>query len=266
MTKAHKFDVDVAILGAGTAGMSAYREASKYTDRIALIDGGPLGTTCARVGCMPSKLLIAAADAAEHMRHTDKFGVQSVEPKIDGKAVMKRVRDERDRFVGFVKDAVLGFKKEHLIREYARFEDDHTLVLSGGGKLTAKTIIIATGSRPNIPVPFQAAGDKLIVNDDVFDWDDLPESVAVFGAGVIGLELGQALHRLGVRVHLFGRDNLVGPLSDPVVRDYAAKTFASEFPVHWHADTKIIRDEDQVVVRWSNKPEDEEVFDYRCFF
>ena len=262
MTKAHKFDVDVAILGAGTAGMSAYREASKYTDRIALIDGGPLGTTCARVGCMPSKLLIAAADAAEHMRHTDKFGVQSVEPKIDGKAVMKRVRDERDRFVGFVKDAVLGFKKEHLIREYARFEDDHTLVLSGGGKLTAKTIIIATGSRPNIPVPFQAAGDKLIVNDDVFDWDDLPESVAVFGAGVIGLELGQALHRLGVRVHLFGRDNLVGPLSDPVVRDYAAKTFASEFPVHWHADTKIIRDEDQVVVRWSNKPEDEEVFDY----
>jgi len=262
MAKAHKFDVDVAILGAGTAGMAAYREASKYTDRIALIDGGPLGTTCARVGCMPSKLLIAAADAADHMRHTDIFGVQSVSPKIDGKAVMKRVREERDRFVGFVQEAVLGFKKEHLIREYARFEDDHTLVLSGGGKLTAKTVIIATGSRPNIPAPFEAAGDKLIVNDDVFDWDDLPESAAVFGAGVIGLELGQALHRLGVKVHLFGRDNLVGPLSDPAVRDYAAKTFASEFPVHWHADTKIVRDEDQVVVRWSNKPEDEEVFDY----
>jgi len=183
MTKAHKFDVDVAILGAGTAGMSAYREASKYTDRIALIDGGPLGTTCARVGCMPSKLLIAAADAADHMRHTDKFGVESVIPKIDGKAV------------------------------YAQFEDDHTLLLSNGRKLTAKTIIIATGSRPNIPKPFEVAGDKLIVNDDVFDWDDLPESAAVFGAGVIGLELGQALHRLGVRVHLFGRDNLVGPLS-----------------------------------------------------
>ena len=262
MTKAHKFDVDVAILGAGTAGMSAYREASKYTDRIALIDGGPLGTTCARVGCMPSKLLIAAADAADHMRHTDKFGVQSVAPKIDGKAVMKRIRDERDRFVGFVQDAVLSFKKEHLIREYAQFEDDHTLLLSGGGKLTAKTIIIATGSRPNIPTPFEAAGDRLIVNDDVFDWDDLPESAAVFGAGVIGLELGQALHRLGVRVHLFGRDNLVGPLSDPAVQDYAARTFASEFPVQWHADTKIVRDGDQVVVRWSDKAEDEDGFDY----
>lgn len=262
MTKTQKFDVDVAILGAGTAGMSAYREASKYTDRIALIDGGPLGTTCARVGCMPSKLLIAAADAAVQMRHTDKFGIKSVAPEIDGKAVMKRVRDERDRFVGFVQDAVLGFKKEHLIREYAQFENDHTLVLSGGGKLTAKTVIIATGSRPSIPKPFEVAGDKLIVNDDVFDWDDLPESAAVFGAGVIGLELGQALHRLGVRVHLFGRDNLVGPLSDPAVRDYAAKIFASEFPVHWHADTKIVSDGDQVVVRWSDKLEDEEGFDY----
>jgi len=262
MTNQKSYDVDVAILGAGTAGMSAYREASKYTDRIALIDGGPLGTTCARVGCMPSKLLIAAADAAHHGQQSEKFGVKYEAPKIDGKAVMKRVRSERDRFVGFVKEAVLGFKKEHLIREFAQFEDDHTLVLSGGRKLTAKTIIIATGSRPNIPKPFEAAGERLIVNDDVFDWEDLPKSVAVFGAGVIGLELGQSLHRLGVRVRLFGRDNLVGPLSDPKLLDYAAKTFQSEFPVHWHADTKIVREGEQVIVRWSDNDDDQEAFDY----
>jgi len=101
-----KYNVDVAILGAGTAGMAAYREAFKYTDRIALIDGGPLGTTCARVGCMPSKLLIAAAEAAHHTRHTEQFGVTSSVAKIDGKAVMSRVRSERDRFVGFVLEAV----------------------------------------------------------------------------------------------------------------------------------------------------------------
>lgn len=69
------YDLDVAILGAGTAGMAAYREAIKQTDRVALIDGGPLGTTCARVGCMPSKLLIAAADAVHEARHTTQFGV-----------------------------------------------------------------------------------------------------------------------------------------------------------------------------------------------
>ncbi len=257
-----EYQYDVAILGVGTAGMSAYREASQYTQRIALIDGGPLGTTCARVGCMPSKLLIAAADAAHHMRHTDKFGVKSTDPEIDGKAVMLRVRSERDRFVGFVKEAVEEFDKADLIREYGEFVDDHTIRLSSGKTLTAKTIIIATGSRPNIPAPFEAAGDRLIVNDDVFEWETLPKSVAVFGAGVIGLELGQSLSRLGVRVRLFGRDNLVGPLSDPDVQNYAARAFETEFPVVWHADTQISREGDEVVVRWSDNAEDEERFDY----
>jgi dihydrolipoamide dehydrogenase len=259
------FDFDVAILGAGTAGMSAYREAARYTDRIALIDGGPLGTLCARVGCMPSKLLIAAADAAHHMRHTDLFGIQSVTPDIDGVAVMQRVRDERDRFVSFVVEDVEGFDKGRLIREFAQFEDDHTLRLSGGEAITAKTFVIATGSRPSIPPPFEAAGDRLVVNDDVFEWQTLPHSVAVFGAGVIGLELGQALHRLGVRVRLFGRDNLVGPLTDPEVRTYAAGVFENEFPAIWHAETKISRDGDEVVVGWTDEnsgDEHEERFEY----
>jgi dihydrolipoamide dehydrogenase len=86
----------------------------------------------------------------------------------------------------------------------------------------------------------RAAGDRLVVNDDVFDWDDLPRSVAVFGPGVIGLELGQALSRLGVRVHMFGKGGLVGPLSDPAVRAYALRTFQSEFYLDPDADVRRI--------------------------
>ncbi len=257
------YDVDVAILGAGTAGMSAYREARKYTDRIALIDGGPLGTTCARVGCMPSKLLIAAADAAHAAKTTAQFGVNTPAPTVDGKAVMARVKAERDRFVGFVLDAVDEFEPGHVIREHAQFVDDHTLKLGSGRNITARAIVIAVGSRPNAPAAFKAAGDRLIINDDVFDLDDLPRSVAVFGGGVIGLELGQALHRLGVRVELFGRDGFVGPLSDPSVKAYAAKSFAAEFPIHWRADTQITREGDDVVVRWADgEDRGESRFDY----
>lgn len=261
-----EFDVDVAILGAGTAGMAAYREVVKQTDRVALIDGGPLGTTCARVGCMPSKLLIAAADAAHEARHTAQFGVTTKDVSVDGVAVMARVRSERDRFVGFVKDAVEGFEARHLIRQNAEFIDDHTLALDDGSHLTARTVIVATGSRPVIPPPFEAAGDRLIVNDNVFDWQDLPRSAAVFGAGVIGLELGQALSRLGVRVHLFGLGNSVGPLSDPDLIAYARNAFGGEFSAHFDADTTISRDGNEVVVSWSNRddPNDtgEERFEY----
>jgi len=69
-------DTDVAIIGAGTAGMSAWRAARAHTERVVLIEGGPYGTTCARVGCMPSKLLIAAAEAA----HAVRFGMQAGPP------------------------------------------------------------------------------------------------------------------------------------------------------------------------------------------
>src|SRR5262249_8440627 len=91
-------------------------------------------------------------------------------------------------------------------------------------------------SAPSVPPVLRALGSRLIVNDHVFDWDDLPRSVAIFGPGVIGLELGQALHRLGVRVMLFGRDGHVGPFSDPAVRADAARTFQSELDLDLHAD------------------------------
>lgn len=265
MTTQHTTDIelDVAIIGAGTAGMAAYREASKYTQRIALIDGGTLGTTCARVGCMPSKLLIAAAEARHRANDVQGYGLVGTDIGVDGKAVMRRVREERDRFVGFVLEAVDSFDEAHLIRQYAHFEDQNTLRLDDGRSVLAKSIIIATGSRPSIPEPFHVVGDRLIVNDDVFEWQDLPESVAVFGAGVIGLELGQALHRLGVRTRLFGRGGLVGPLSDPDVLKRARDIIGAEIPVSWNADTTVGREDDSVTVAWKDDQEQgEESFDY----
>lgn len=251
------YDVDVAILGAGTAGMAAYRAAAKHTDSIALLDGGPLGTTCARVGCMPSKLLIAAANMAEAARGSDRFGVYLGAPRIDGKAVMQRLRDERDRFVGFVMDAITDFPDAHVIPENAAFEDDHTLRLASGRRLTARAIVIATGSTPNVAGPLEDAGARLHTNEELFHWTDLPESAAVFGAGIIGLELGQALHRLGVRTRMFGRDHLVGPITDPVLRRHAASLFEAEFPAHWHADSALSLQDGGVEVAWRDASGDE---------
>ena len=85
--------VDVAIIGAGTAGLAAYREARAYTDRLVLIEGGPYGTTCARVGCMPSKLLIAAAEAAHAVSEAPVFGVHGGPARVDGRAVMASTKD-----------------------------------------------------------------------------------------------------------------------------------------------------------------------------
>lgn len=255
-------NVDVAIIGAGTAGLSAYREVRRYTDSIALIESGPFGTTCARVGCMPSKLLIAPAEARHRLERLPAFGIAAEAGRVDGVALMRRVRSERDRFVGFVIESMQGFDPSHIIRAHARFEDAHSLRLdrasdadateaAAGGiqRLRADRIVLATGSRPFIPAMLHAAGERLIVNDDVFEWQDLPRSVAVFGAGVIGLELGQALHRLGVRVRLFGRGGGLASISDPEVRAYAARTITAELPASLDArEVRVHRDGDAVVI------------------
>jgi len=234
----HTIDTDVAVIGAGTAGLAAYRAAIQAGRRAVLIESGPHGTTCARVGCMPSKLLIAAADAAHALAHWGEFGL-SLEGRmrVDGKAVMARVKRERDRFVGFVLDSVEAIPEEYRITGRARFTDSHALMVDDHTEVSFGRAVIATGSSPSIAPILRGAGDRLVVNDDVFDWDDLPESVAVFGPGVIGLELGQALHRLGVKVHMFGVGGAVGPFSDPAVRDYAAAGFQREF--HLDADAKV---------------------------
>lgn len=256
-------NVEVAIIGAGTSGMGAYREALKHTDSIVLIEGDQYGTTCARVGCMPSKLLIAPAEARHRTEKFDAFGLRGDMPEVDGKAVMKRVRDERDRFVGFVKESVEEFKAEHRVIAKAKFIDDHTLSLSNGEQIRAERIVIAVGSRPSYPGFFNGAGDRLITNDHVFYWDDLPKSVAVFGAGVIGLELGQALHRLGVKVHLFGRDNSAGPLTDPKVMQYAYETFKKEFPFHGNATVEqITREGEQVAITYKEDENSEAVTEH----
>jgi dihydrolipoamide dehydrogenase len=255
---------DVAVIGAGTAGMTAFHAARKHTDKLLLIESGPYGTMCARVGCMPSKLLIAAADAAHGANHAAIFGVRVGPVDVDGAAVMQRVRDERDRFAGFAVRTVERWPEYQRLRGHARFVDAHTLeVRDGGGgargtaavgevtRVQARRVVIATGSRHVVPDAWRRAlGDRLVVNDDVFAWADLPRSVAVVGAGVIGLELAQALHRLGVRVKLYGRGRSIGPLSDPALKAIAVDAFARELPLQLDAgELDVVRDGHEVIVR-----------------
>jgi dihydrolipoamide dehydrogenase len=223
---------DVVVIGAGTAGLAAWRAATSTGKRALLIEGGAHGTTCARVGCMPSKLLIAAAEAAHAPARWDAFGLRlEGHVHVDGAAVMARVRRERDRFVGFVLDGVERIPAADRLQGRARFAGPTMVVLDDGTSIGFSSAVIATGSSPAVPPILRGAGDRLVVNDDVFEWAELPRSVAVFGPGVIGLELGQALSRLGVAVHMFGVGGAVGPFSDPVVRSCAAAVFAEEFPL-----------------------------------
>jgi len=243
---------DVVIIGAGTAGLNAFRSTLEHTDNVVLIEGGAYGTMCARVGCMPSKLLIAAADSAHSVREAHNFGVYTrLDTEINGSEVMKRVRSERDRFVGFVLDSVDNIDPKQKIKGYARFKDDNTIQVDDHSVIKCRSVVIATGSVPHVPESLVGLGDSVVVNDDVFEWQDLPKSVAVFGTGVVGLEIGQALSRLGVDTTLFGRSGIIGHLRDPDIQRYALKIFSDELDIHLESDiSQIEKEGDEVKITY----------------
>ena len=233
-----ELDYDVAVIGAGTAGIAAYRAADAAGARAVLIERGPGGTTCARVGCMPSKLLIAAGAAAHAARSTDLFGIRVSGVVVDGPAVLKRVRSERDRFVGGVFDGLDAIPEQNRIAGHARFADGRSLVIDDRTRIGFRAAVIATGSSPIVPEPLRGLGARVLTTDTLFEIPNLPESLAILGAGAVGIEIAQAMARLGVAVTVINSGETVAGLSDPVLVQQAAKIFGAEMDLHLGAEVQ----------------------------
>jgi len=223
--------VDVAIIGAGTAGLAALREVRKHTDNFVVINDGPYGTTCARVGCMPSKALIEAANAFHRRHDFAAFGIHGADQlTVDIPAVLRRVRRLRDGFVAGTLKATdaLG---DRSIPGRARLEGPGTVVV-GERRIQASRIIVATGSRPHVPPEWEALGDRILTSDTLFEQDTLPPRIAVLGFGAIGAEMAQALARLGIEITVFSRSPRIAGLSDPDLERTARECLGAEMTIH----------------------------------
>ncbi|OGV61204.1 MAG: dihydrolipoyl dehydrogenase [Lentisphaerae bacterium RIFOXYC12_FULL_60_16] len=231
--------VDVAIVGAGSAGLSALRQVRKFTDNYLLIDPGPLGTTCARVGCMPSKALIHIANAYHRRRTFAETGISGAEHlRCNIPAVLRHVRTLRDHFTTGMIEATRELAGERLVEERAVLVGPKR-VRVGNRIVDADRIILAPGARPLIPREWQIFSEHILTSSTIFEQDVLPERIAVIGLGAIGLELGQALSRLGIQMTGFNRVREIGGLSDPDITAAASEIVAGEFIMHNGAAAKI---------------------------
>jgi len=242
--------VKYAILGAGTSGLTALGAIRKQTDDFVIINGGSLGTTCARVGCMPSKAIIQSANLYHKRHKLSLFGIEGSEAmSVDKVKVLERVRGLRDRFTNGVQSGSTATLKEgQFIDGYAKFVGENQLEVNGE-MIQAEKIIIATGSRPVVPETWLKLEDKLLTSDEIFELHELPKRVAVIGLGIIGLELGQALSRLGVEVIGFEMQKTVGGLSAPTAIDKAVELFSKEFPLHLGAAAQLENTKNGVLVK-----------------
>jgi dihydrolipoamide dehydrogenase len=232
-------EVDVIVIGAGSAGLAAVRQIAKKTDNYLLIDQGPLGTTCARVGCMPSKAFIQIAKnfhAANQLAESKLASSES--PVCNISAVLRHVRRLRDRFASGMVDATQKLAGERLVRGSARLLGADR-VLVNDEEIACSGIVLAVGSRPTVPQAWQPFADRILTTDTFFEQEDLPRRLAMIGLGLIGIELGQALARLGVEVVGFGRNPRICGIGDSEVNRVSLETLSREFPLYAGAEAQV---------------------------
>ncbi|MBN66800.1 MAG: dihydrolipoyl dehydrogenase [Rickettsiales bacterium] len=232
----HTFDA--VVIGAGTAGLSAFKEIRQHTDNAILVQEGPLGTTCARTACMPSKSLLHTAKLYEERKKFPSNGIHGSEHlHINFPEALKAVRRKRDHFVESTIEGMDSFK-EFIVDGRAKFETPTKLRVDDKLFHTRATII-ATGSRPVIPSLFKPYKEDVITSDDLFEMRDLPERIAVIGLGPVGMEMAQALSFMGVDVLAINRSESLGHIKDSKINATILRKLNETMEVWLDADYSV---------------------------
>ena len=238
-------DTEVVIIGAGSAGLYALREVRRAGRKFLLIDRGPLGTTCARVGCMPSKIALHTGAEWATRRALAGIGVQGIEGlSIDLAAAWSRLREQRDVFVDNAVESARTAAGDKLLAGEARFLEPTLIDVAspqGNQRIRATAVVIATGSRPVMPDWLEAVRDRTVNTDELFDLDTLPGRIGMLGLGAIGLEMGLALSRLGIRVTGADLAPNVAGIVDPAVAERAKARFAQDMELWLGTETRVER-------------------------
>lgn len=205
---------DIIVIGGGSGGLGVAERAAPHGARVAVFDPKPLGGTCVNEGCVPKKLTWYAAHHLSSARHAHEF---SVDIEVKGLNYPELVQKRHD-FLNMLNNYWSGHLKKlgiDYIPERARWEDADTIITDSGQRYQAERIVIATGAEPVVP---KMPGHELgATSDDFFQWTDLPQSIAIIGAGYIGLEMAGMLRSFGVDVTIIAMENRVLEVFDPMI-------------------------------------------------
>ena len=194
-----RINTDILVIGAGSGGLSVAAGASQMGADMVLLEGHKMGGDCLNFGCVPSKALIASGKAAYGQTHASRFGVENVSPKVNYAAAKDHVDDiiaqiapvdSQERFEGF------GVR---VIRAYGKFLSP-TEVQAGDHVISARRVVIATGSSPLVPPIPGLEQVPFLTNETLWNLREQPEHLLIVGGGPIGIEMAQAHRRLGSQV------------------------------------------------------------------
>ena len=237
---------DIAIIGAGSGGLTAAGFAAKLGAKVALVEKNRIGGDCTWTGCVPSKALLKAAKVAHEVRTASHYGVRAGPPDVEMSRVREYVRAAIQQVYRFESPEELRKEGVDVIVAGARFLDPETIAV-GESRIRAKTFLLTTGARPAIP-PIAGLNEiPFLTYEQIFDNDHLPDTMIVVGGGPIGMEMAQAYQRLGSQVFVVA-DRLLAK-EEPEVREVMQRVFEREgIRFVWGKATSARKDGSALVV------------------
>lgn len=226
-TTPKKFDSNLVVIGAGSAGLVTSYIAALTKAKVILIEKNQMGGDCLNTGCVPSKALIRSAGVSHLFSRAKDFGIKAELFEVDFPAVMQRIKDVINKIAPH--DSVERYTKlgVECIQGEAKIISPY-LVEVGGRQISTRSIVLATGASPNVP-PIPGLNDvDYVTSDTIWNLEVLPKRLLVVGGGPIGCELAQAFARLGSEVIQVDAGSKPLPREDDEVSDFILGTFQDE--------------------------------------
>lgn len=240
----HEFDL--AIIGAGSDGLTAAGFAAQLGAKVALIEKNRIGGDCTWTGCVPSKALLKAAKIAHEVRTAARFGVAANPPAVDMTRVRAFVREAVERVYESETPEELRRQGIVVFMGSARFIDAQS-IMAGEQPVHANTFLITTGARPRIPSIEGLNEVPFVTYEQIFDNDRLPRSMIIVGGGPIGAEMAEAYQRLGAQIMMVA-DRLL-PKDEPEARELMQRVFEREgVRFLWGRARSARREGDEIIV------------------
>ncbi|MEZ5814269.1 MAG: FAD-dependent oxidoreductase [Alphaproteobacteria bacterium] len=238
---------DLAIIGAGSGGLSVAAGVAQLGLKTALFEKGEMGGDCLNTGCVPSKALLKAARVAQGFRTSGAYGVKPQEPEVDFAAVKDHVQSVIDAIAPH--DSVERFEAlgVRVIKDAAAFKDAHT-IMAGGHQYAFRKAVIAAGSRAGLPPIEGLDADKVLTNETIFALREKPDHLIIIGGGPIGIEMAQAHRRLGCKVSVLDMGSILAN-DDPQLVDILRKSLIAEgVELYEHVDIQKVEHKEAVAV------------------
>ena len=221
---------DFVVIGSG-CGATIADEAVGHGLKVALVDKGPLGGTCLNLGCIPSKMLIYAADKVVEIQEARKLGIEARIKGIDFAAIMKRMRGSVKESQDYIRRGIVESKKLDFYEGEGHFVADYTIEVNGQ-KIKGEKVFIASGSRPFIPSIKGVESVDCWTNETVLQLEEKPDSLIIIGGGYIAVEYGHFFAAMGTKVTILEMAGRLTLAEEPEIAELLKKQLSRRMEVH----------------------------------